>query len=78
MNKPLWVYANVTYRLDTPIRGAGYYYGLYEAEKFTISSLMSSFSPEYLLKSEAIPTLKTSKIIEDFMGDWRAGVVQLQ
>ena len=32
---------------------------------------MSSFSPEYLLKSEAIPTLKTSKIIEDFMGDWR-------
>ena len=71
LNKPLWVYANVTYRLDTPIRGAGYYYGLYEAEKFTISSLMSSFSPEYLLKSEAIPTLKTSKIIEDFMGDWR-------
>ena len=23
LNKPLWVYANVTYRLDTPIRGAG-------------------------------------------------------
>ena len=32
---------------------------------------MSSFSSQYLLKSEAIPTLKTSKIIEDFMGDWR-------
>ena len=30
VEKPLWVYANVRYKLEKPIVGAGYYYGVYE------------------------------------------------
>ncbi len=71
LKKPLWAYANVTYELDNPITGAGYYYGVYTAGKFTLSSLMSSYSPNYLEKSKVIATMKPTPLIEDFKDDWQ-------
>ena len=71
LKKPLWAYANVTYELDNPITGAGYYYGVYTAGKFTLSSLMSSYSPDSLEKSKVIATMKPTLLIEDFKDDWQ-------
>ena len=37
-DKPLWAYANVTYALDQPVSGAGYYYGAYTCLLYTSPS----------------------------------------
>ena len=37
-DKPLWAYANVRYRLDEPVTGAGYYYRVYTTDVFNASS----------------------------------------
>ena len=71
MNKPLWVYANVRYKLDQPISGAGYYYGAYTASSFNLSSIMQIASVEKLQVTGTVATLKPSSLIEDFTGDWR-------
>ena len=71
LGKPLWVYANVTYRLGKSITGAGYYYGVYTTEKFTLSSLMQVITPRELMAARAVATMKASLVIEDFKGDWR-------
>ncbi|MFT5131113.1 MAG: arylsulfatase A-like enzyme, partial [Rhodothermales bacterium] len=65
-DKPLWVYANVSYPLDSPVTGAGYYYGAYSADRFTLSSRMSMVAAAELSKSTRAPSL----LIEDFEGDW--------
>ena len=70
-DKPLWVYANVTYALDAPVSGAGYYYGHYTAEKFNVSSLIQLIPSQQLQEAGVKPTLKPSSLIEDFTGDWR-------
>lgn len=69
-DKPLWVYANVAYSLDEPVTGAGYYYGVYTAESFNISSVLNTVSTEKLREARVQPTLKPSGLIEDFGGDW--------
>ena len=71
VEKPLWVYANVTYQLKKPISGAGYYYGIYSASQFTLSSLMKVATATDLMKSKVVSTLKTNILIEDFKDDWR-------
>lgn len=68
--KPLWVYANVTYRLDKPVDGAGYYYRIYSADSFNLSSLLKTFDPETLQSAKVKATLKPTVEIEDFQGDW--------
>jgi len=70
-DKPLWVYANVVYPLDKPVTGAGYYYEIYTANKFNLSSLMQMVSPEQLKEAGVQATLKPSLVIETFEGDWR-------
>lgn len=70
-DKPLWVYANVVYPLDKPVTGAGYYYEIYTANKFNLSSLMQMVSPEQLKEAGVRATLKPSLVIETFEGDWR-------
>jgi len=70
IDKPLWVYANVTYPLATPVSGAGYYYAPYTAHWFTISSLLQTARPVVLAAAGVRPTLKHSLLIEDFKGDW--------
>jgi len=71
VDKPLWVYANVRYKLDKPVSGAGYYYGSYTANSFNLSSLMKAVSAAELKKAGIVPTLKPSLLIEDFKGDWK-------
>jgi len=70
-DKPLWVYANVTYRLDRTVTGAGYYYGTYSTDQFNLSSLMSMISPAELQAAGVKATLKPSRLIESFDGDWQ-------
>jgi len=69
-DKPLWVYANVLYPLNQPQTGAGYYYSLYTAETFNVSSLVQIVTPEKLKASGVRATLKPSLVIETFEGDW--------
>ena len=71
VDKPLWVYANVSYKLKKPISGAGYYYGIYSANRFTLSSLMRVTTSSELKKAGVVATLKQQVLIEDFEGDWQ-------
>lgn len=70
VDKPLWVYANVVYRLDPPVSGAGYYYGDYTADRFNLSSRMAMISPDELAAAGVCPTMAPSLMIESFAGDW--------
>ena len=70
IDKPLWVYANVTYPLDQPVSGVGYYYGAYTAKTFNVSSLITMVSPGELAKGKAQATFKATRLIEDFGTDW--------
>lgn len=70
MDKPLWVYANVLYALDQPATGAGYYYSLYTAETFNVSSLVQMVTPDQIKAAGVRATLKPSLVIETFEGDW--------
>ena len=69
-DKPLWVYANVRYPLNEPVTGAGYYYRVYTANTFTLSSRMRIASPDQLKADGVQASLKPSQVIETFQGDW--------
>ena len=71
IDKPLWVYANVLYKLDESVTGAGYYYGEYTTDQFNLSSRMEIASPRNLEAAGAESTLATSMLIESFEGDWQ-------
>ena len=71
IGKPLWVYANVLYRLDAPVSGAGYYYGLYTAKTVNISSRMAIVEPDQLVAAGVKATDKPSLIIEKFEKGWQ-------
>ncbi|MEM0924507.1 MAG: dienelactone hydrolase family protein [Planctomycetota bacterium] len=69
-DRPLWVYANVTYKLEPPITAAGYYYRNYTAKQFVLSSLMTIKTAQEL-QFAGRHTAKREDVIEDFRGDWR-------
>lgn len=69
-DKPLWVYANVVYPLETPVNGAGYYYGIYEATTFNVSSLLTMVSSDQLKSTGTRATLQPSTLIENFDDGW--------
>jgi len=69
--RPLWVYANVLYPLDRPAEGAGYYYGIYTATTFNLSSALRVASPADLKAAGVKATDTPSRLIESFDGDWR-------
>lgn len=71
VDQPLWIYANVQYELRVPVEGAGYYYRLYKAESFVVSSLLTMVSAKELRKSGVKPVTTKPNVIEDFEGDWR-------
>jgi hypothetical protein len=70
IQKPLWVYANVSYPLDPPVSGAGYYYRIYTSDRFNLSSLMHMATAEELKATDVKATLPPSLLIESFEGDW--------
>lgn len=67
---PLWVYANVLYSLDETVTGAGYYYGIYTAKTFNLSTLIQIASPEQLKAAKVKQTMQPTLSIETFEGDW--------
>jgi len=69
-DKPLWAFANVVYPLDRPITGAGYYYGIYTADRFNLSSLVHIASADEHKAAGVKATMKPSPVIETFEGDW--------
>jgi pimeloyl-ACP methyl ester carboxylesterase len=70
-DKPLWVYANVRYKLNKKVNGAGYYYGIYSADKFNLSSLTSIVSAKELKAAGVKANMQPTVVIEDFQGDWK-------
>jgi hypothetical protein len=68
---PLWVYGNVTYKLPSPVSGAGYYYGEYTSDRFVLSSLMKTVSPSQMKASQILTSMKPQQMIEDFKDDWK-------
>ena len=68
--RPLWVYANVKYDLEKSVRGAGYYYKIYSADQFNVSSPMHMVSTEALKQAEVFPTRQATLDIESFDEDW--------
>lgn len=70
-DRPLWVYANVTYPLEQPVSGVGYYYGDYTATTFNLSSVLTTATAEQLQAAGVRPALKPSLMIEDFQIDWQ-------
>ncbi len=69
-DKPLWVYANVTYSLDDAVAYAGYYYRVGSSEAFNLSSLMFMATADEIKAAGVQPTRKPSLMIETFAGDW--------
>jgi hypothetical protein len=67
----LWAYANVRYRLDEPVTGAGYYYRVYTTDVFNASSPVQIASAEDLVTADVRATLEPYLLIEDFQGDWK-------
>ena len=67
---PLWVYANVTYRLPEPVTGAGYYYRRYVTDQFHLSSLLTTVTTEQLQTAQVRATANATGQIEEFQGDW--------
>ena len=68
--KPLWVYANVIYKLDKEVTGAGYYYGTYKADKFINSSLLKMIAPTELQAAGIEVTIQKTLKFEDFKENW--------
>ena len=71
IDRPLWVYANVTYALEEPVSTAGYYYAVRTTDQFVLSSLVQMVPPEHLVAAGARATLKPSLMIETFADDWQ-------
>jgi len=71
IERPLWVYANVQYQLDNAVEGAGYYYGTYKANHFTLSSLLQTASSTDLEKFGVLYDSQKDSMIENFRGSWR-------
>jgi hypothetical protein len=69
-DKPLWVYANVVYPLGKPVTGAGYYYRIYTADRFNLSSLMRSATVDELKAAGIKAALRPSLMLETFEHDW--------
>ncbi|RMF42893.1 MAG: hypothetical protein D6753_06450 [Planctomycetota bacterium] len=67
---PLWVFANVRYKLAQPVSGAGYYYRTYSTDEFCVSSLLQIVAPESLQTAGVRPVLQPTNTIETFDGDW--------
>jgi len=70
-DRPLWVYANVSYPLEKSVSGVGYYYRAYTATNFNLSSLMQVATAADLKAAGVKATLQPSLMIETFDGDWQ-------
>ena len=71
VDKPLWVYANVRYPLESPVTAASYYYDVYSAKDFVLSSRMLTAAASDLQATGSKATLKPTSLIEAFGKDWR-------
>ena len=69
-DKPIWAYANVSYALEEPVSGAGYYYRTYTADSFNLSSLVSVAWADEVASSRVVATQERTTMIETFVGDW--------
>ena len=68
---PVWVYANVEYKLKSPLKGASYYYAIYQASTYTLSSPLQTALPAQLKAANVKATLKPTTTIDSFTGDWQ-------
>lgn len=73
IDQPLRVFANVRYALESPVAGAGYYYGSYTASEFVISSKLLTATPLELQQAGVVASDMPSLTIEEFAEGWRHG-----
>lgn len=71
VDEPLWVFANVSYGLDSAITGAGYYYNSYTADSFVLSTPLEMAASAELQAASVSATFPATPLIEDFQGDWQ-------
>mgnify|MGYP001166747245 CR=1 FL=1 len=71
VDKPLWVYANASYKIGNSVSAVGYYYSEYSTKSFTLSSLMETVAAAELHDAGSATSLKKSLVIEDFKGAWK-------
>lgn len=71
LDQPVRAYANVSYALDRPISGAGYYYGVYNTSEFVLSSRIINATPEMLKEADVKATDQQSLLIEAFDHEWQ-------
>ena len=70
-DRPVWAFANIHYELESPIAGAGYYYGSYETRIFNLSSLLLVLSSEELEKLNVKVAERVDGLVESFAGSWK-------
>ena len=58
-----------TYPLEAPVSGAGYYYGDYTADRFTISSRLIAAESEELKAAGVKPSFPPTTLIESFKSE---------
>lgn len=68
-DRPVWAFANVTYPLEAPVSAAGYYYGDYTADCFTISSRLLAAEPSELQAAGVKASFPPTPLIESFKGE---------
>ena len=68
-DRPVWVFVNVTYPLKSPVSGAGYYYGDYTTDRFTISSRLLAAEAGELKAAGVKAAFLPTTLIESFEGD---------
>ena len=69
--RPLWVLANVRYRLATAVSGAGYYYRPYTTQEFVLSAVPVMIPPGLLAESATVRPVEPSQVIDDFGPRWQ-------
>ena len=69
-DRPLWIYANVSYALPAEISGAGYYYNSYTAQTVTLSSRPALCTAQDLQEQGVVATLRQHATLERFNAGW--------
>ncbi len=61
----LWVYADVQYKMNKGVNGAGYGYNIYNTNKFNLSTLMEMVDAETLQAANIKDTMKETTMIQE-------------
>ncbi|MGB1127408.1 MAG: alpha/beta hydrolase family protein [Opitutales bacterium] len=70
IDKPLWVYADVTYALEESISGVGYSGARFSTDRFHLASVVQMVRADELKASGVVATLRPPEVLETFEDGW--------